>query len=88
MTFRWGSLIAKPSASRRVRARTACMARSRPGKLARSAISVAVAGSDVSAASTRGRVSWRGRAPRGDGTFGMVPGYRGPASSTSPQLAD
>jgi hypothetical protein len=40
--------------------------RFRPGTPARSAISVAVAGSAVSAASTRGRTSWRGRALRGE----------------------
>ncbi|MBP1183557.1 hypothetical protein [Methylobacterium sp. PvR107] len=48
------------------------MARSRPGSPARSAISLAVDGSGVSAARTRGRMSWRGRAPRGEGAVGIA----------------
>ncbi len=47
----------------------------------------AVAVSDFSAASTRGRRSWRGRPPRGDGAFGMAPGYRESPSSASLRLA-
>lgn len=70
--FQRVSLIARPSASKRRSARVACIARSRPGSLARLAISVAVAGSEVRAAKTRGRMSWRWRVPRGGGACGTA----------------
>lgn len=65
-------LIAKPSASKRASAQAACLARSRPGRPARSAISVGVDGSDLGVARKYGRMSRRGQAPRGDGAIGML----------------
>jgi hypothetical protein len=86
VTFRRNSLTARPSAFRRAKARAACMLRSRPGMPARAAISVAVEGSSVSAARTRGRTSMRGRAPRGEGFFGMAVGLSQPHSQDQPEM--
>lgn len=60
---RTSSLIARPSASRRASPRVASLPRSPPRIPTRSAICLAVAGSLVSTARIRARVSLRGRAP-------------------------